>query len=97
LRNRLAETSRRNADMLAAMGMANALRSRWLDFGRVHLAQQKRVNDVTGGLGAAHRVRKRWNFVSFSFFVAPSAARSPSGSIPSRGGRSANWLPSISA
>jgi ATP-binding cassette subfamily C protein len=56
LRNRLAEISRRNADALAAMGMAEALRSRWLDLGRAHLAQQKRVNDVTGGLGAAGRV-----------------------------------------
>jgi PrtD family type I secretion system ABC transporter len=56
LRNRLAEISRRNADVLAAMGMAEALRSRWLDLGRAHLAQQKRVNDVAGGLGAAGRV-----------------------------------------
>src|SRR5262244_894638 len=56
LRSRLAEISRRNADALAAMGMAEALRSRWLDLGRAHLAQQKRVNDVAGGLGAAGRV-----------------------------------------
>jgi PrtD family type I secretion system ABC transporter len=56
LRNRLAEISRRNADALVAMGMADALRSRWLDLGRAQLAQQKRVNDVAGGLGAAGRV-----------------------------------------
>jgi PrtD family type I secretion system ABC transporter len=56
LRNRLAEISRRNADVLAAMGMTEALRNRWLDLGRAHLAQQKRVNDVAGGLGAAGRV-----------------------------------------
>jgi PrtD family type I secretion system ABC transporter len=56
LRSRLAEISRRNADALAAMGMADALRSRWLDLGRAHLAQQKRVNDAAGGLGAAGRV-----------------------------------------
>jgi PrtD family type I secretion system ABC transporter len=55
-RNRLAEISRRNADALVAMGMADALRSRWLDLGRAQLAQQKRVNDVAGGLGAAGRV-----------------------------------------
>jgi PrtD family type I secretion system ABC transporter len=55
-RNRLAEISRRNADVLAAMGMTEALRNRWLDLGRAHLAQQKRVNDVAGGLGAAGRV-----------------------------------------
>jgi PrtD family type I secretion system ABC transporter len=56
LRNRLADISRRNADALVAMGMTEAIRSRWLDLGRTHLTQQKRVNDVTGGLGAAGRV-----------------------------------------
>jgi PrtD family type I secretion system ABC transporter len=56
LRNRLAEISRRNADALTAMGMSEALRGRWLEIGREHLAQQKRVNDVAGGLGAAGRV-----------------------------------------
>jgi ATP-binding cassette, subfamily C, type I secretion system permease/ATPase len=56
LRSRLAEISRRNADVLAAMGMSESLRGRWLDLAREHLAQQKRVNDVAGGLGAAGRV-----------------------------------------
>jgi ATP-binding cassette, subfamily C, type I secretion system permease/ATPase len=56
LRSRLAEISRRNADVLAAMGMSESLRDRWLDLGREHLAQQKRVNDVAGGLGTAGRV-----------------------------------------
>jgi PrtD family type I secretion system ABC transporter len=56
LRSRLAEISRRNADVLTAMGMSESLRGRWLDLGREHLAQQKRVNDVAGGLGAAGRV-----------------------------------------
>src|SRR5262245_55767859 len=55
-RSRLAEISRRNADVLTAMGMAEALRGRWLDLGRAHLVQQKRVNDVAGGLGATGRV-----------------------------------------
>jgi len=55
-RSRLAEISRRNADVLTAMGMSEALRGRWLDLGRAHLAQQKRVNDVAGGLGATGRV-----------------------------------------
>src|SRR5262249_56611361 len=55
-RNRLAEISRRNADVLTAMGMSEPLRGRWLDLGRDHLAQQKRVNDIAGGLGAAGRV-----------------------------------------
>jgi PrtD family type I secretion system ABC transporter len=56
LRSRLAEISRRNADVLAAMGMSESLRGRWLDLAREHLAQQKRLNDVAGGLGAAGRV-----------------------------------------
>jgi ATP-binding cassette, subfamily C, type I secretion system permease/ATPase len=56
LRSRLAEISRRNADVLAAMGMSESLRGRWLDLAREHLAQQKRVNDVAGGLGATGRV-----------------------------------------
>src|SRR5215475_4692061 len=56
LRSRLAEISRRNADVLAAMGMSESLRDRWLDLGREHLAQQRRVNDVAGGLGTAGRV-----------------------------------------
>src|SRR5262249_56955700 len=51
LRNRLAEISRRNADALVAMGMAEALRSRWLDLGHAHLTQPKSVNDVTGRAG----------------------------------------------
>src|SRR5262249_53840260 len=55
-RNRLAEISRRNADVLTAMGMSEPLRGRWLDLGRDHLAQQKRVNDIAGGLGAARPV-----------------------------------------
>ena len=55
-RTRLAEISRRNADVLTAMGMSESLRERWLDLAREHRAQQKRVNDVTGGLGAAGRV-----------------------------------------
>jgi PrtD family type I secretion system ABC transporter len=56
LRSQLAEISRRNADVLTAMGMSESLRGRWLDLGREHLAQQKRVNDVAGGLGATGRV-----------------------------------------
>jgi PrtD family type I secretion system ABC transporter len=53
---RLAEIGRRNADVLAAMGMSEPLRARWLDLGRERRAQQRRANDVAGGLGAAGRV-----------------------------------------
>src|SRR5262249_30591470 len=54
-RNRLAEISRRNADVLTAMGMSESLRGRWLDLGREPLAQPKRVNEIGGGVGAGGR------------------------------------------
>ena len=38
-----------------AMGMSERLLARWLDLGRDYLAQQKRANDVAGGLGSAGR------------------------------------------
>ena len=54
-RSRFAEASRRNAEVITAMGMSERLLARWLDLGGNHLAQQKRTNDVTGGLGATGR------------------------------------------
>jgi ATP-binding cassette, subfamily C, type I secretion system permease/ATPase len=54
-RSRLAESSRRNAEVITAMGMSDRLLDRWLDLGRDYLAQQKRANDVTGGLGSVGR------------------------------------------
>ena len=55
-RNRIAEASRRNAEVVTAMGMSERLLARWLEFGHDYLAQQKRVNDVTAGLGSTGRV-----------------------------------------
>jgi ATP-binding cassette subfamily C protein len=54
-RNRFAEASRRNAEVIVAMGLSERLLSRWLDLGRDYLAQQKRASDVAGGLGSAGR------------------------------------------
>jgi ATP-binding cassette subfamily C protein len=54
-RNRFAESSRRNADVITAMGMSDRLVARWLAFGGDYLAEQKRANDVSGGLGAVAR------------------------------------------
>jgi PrtD family type I secretion system ABC transporter len=51
----LAETSRRNAEVIMAMGMSERLLARWLDLGRDYLGQHKRVSDLTGGLGSAGR------------------------------------------
>src|SRR5262249_16532485 len=55
-RNRIAEASRRNAEVVTAMGMSERLLARWLEFGHDYLAQQKRANDVTAGLGSTGRV-----------------------------------------
>ena len=54
-RNRFAEASRRNAEVIMAMGMSERLLARWLDLGRDYVAQQKRASDVAGGLGSAGR------------------------------------------
>ncbi len=54
-RSRLAESSRRNAEVITAMGMSERLLDRWLDIGRDYLAQQKSASDVTAGLGSAGR------------------------------------------
>jgi len=54
-RNRFAEASRRNAEVIVAMGLSHRLLARWLDLGRDYLAQQKRASDVAGGLGSAGR------------------------------------------
>ena len=54
-RNRFAEASRRNAEVIMAMGLSERLLARWLDLGRDYIAQQKRASDVAGGLGSAGR------------------------------------------
>jgi ATP-binding cassette subfamily C protein PrsD len=55
-RNGLAETSRRNAEVLIAMGMLNRLAKRWQESNHSYLDGQQRVNDVAGGLGAISKV-----------------------------------------
>jgi ATP-binding cassette subfamily C protein len=52
----LAEASRRNAEVVQAMGMARRLAVRWGDYNRRHLSAQLRVADITGGLGGLSRV-----------------------------------------
>jgi PrtD family type I secretion system ABC transporter len=54
-RSRLAEMSRRNAEVIMAMGMSERLLGRWLDLGSNYRAQQKRASDVAGGLGSTGR------------------------------------------
>ena len=52
----LAETSRRNAEALMAMGMVGRIANLWGQSQREYLANQQRSNDVTGGFGAVAKV-----------------------------------------
>src|ERR1700726_3399099 len=55
-RNDLAATSRRNAEVLVAMGMSGRLTKRWGEANQNYLAGNQRASDVTGGLGAIAKV-----------------------------------------
>src|SRR5258705_10479229 len=51
-RNDLATTSRRNAEVLVAMGMSGRLLKRWSEANETYLAGNQRASDVAGGVGA---------------------------------------------
>ena len=55
-RNDLAAASRRNAEVLVAMGMAGRLGARWSEANEKYLAGHQRASDVVGGLGAMAKV-----------------------------------------
>src|SRR5260221_10936123 len=55
-RNDLAATSRRNAEVLVAMGMSGRLIGRWSEANEKYLAGNQRASDVAGGLGAIAKV-----------------------------------------
>jgi PrtD family type I secretion system ABC transporter len=55
-RNDLAAASRRNAEVLVAMGMAGRLSRRWSDANQNYLDGNQRSSDVAGGLGAVAKV-----------------------------------------
>jgi PrtD family type I secretion system ABC transporter len=55
-RNTLAEASRRNSEVLHAMGMVGRFAAVWRDHTRQYLAAHRRAADITGGLGAFSRV-----------------------------------------
>lgn len=57
-RNDLATTSRRNAEVLVAMGMSRRLMARWRDTNEKYLAGNQRASDVAGGLGAIAKVMR---------------------------------------
>ena len=52
----LAEASRRNAEVLAAMGMAGQLGMLWREANAKYMASHQRAADVAGGLGALSKV-----------------------------------------
>jgi ATP-binding cassette subfamily C protein len=56
IRTDLAESSRRNAEVLIAMGMASSLQARWQEINRKYMASQRRASDVSGGLGAVAKI-----------------------------------------
>jgi len=55
-RNDLASASRRNAEVMIAMGMAGRLGKRWSEANAKYLAGNQNASDVTGGLGAIAKV-----------------------------------------
>ncbi|SDT38517.1 type I secretion system permease/ATPase [Bradyrhizobium canariense] len=55
-RNDLAATSRRNAEVLIAMGMSGRLTNRWVEANQNYLAGNQRASDIAGGLGAIAKV-----------------------------------------
>jgi ATP-binding cassette subfamily C protein len=57
-RNDLAASSRRNAEVLVAMGMAGRLNRRWSEANQNYLAGNQRASDVAGDLGAIAKVMR---------------------------------------
>jgi ATP-binding cassette subfamily C protein len=55
-RQRLAESSRRNAEVMVAMGLTQRVGAQWRDANRNYIAAHQAASDVGGGLGAASRV-----------------------------------------
>jgi ATP-binding cassette subfamily C protein len=55
-RNALAEASRRNAEVLQAMGMGGRVAERWREANAKYMASQQRASDVAGGMGAISKV-----------------------------------------
>jgi len=57
-RNALAEASRRNAEVLQAMGMGSRIGNLWGEANAKYMASQQRASDVAGGLGALSKVMR---------------------------------------
>jgi PrtD family type I secretion system ABC transporter len=57
-RNAIAEASRRNAEVLQAMGMAPRIAAQWDEVNVKYLNSQQRASDVGGGFGAMSKVMR---------------------------------------
>src|SRR5580704_4094822 len=57
-RNDLAATSRRNAEVLVAMGMSGRMTRRWSAANEKYLEGNQRASDISGGLGAVSKVMR---------------------------------------
>jgi ATP-binding cassette subfamily C protein len=57
-RSGIASATRRNAEVVVAMGMAGRLTERWADANETYLAGNQRTSDVAGGLGAIAKVMR---------------------------------------
>jgi ATP-binding cassette, subfamily C, bacterial PrsD len=55
-RHGLAETGRRNAEVLVAMGMTERMADRWETTNAAYLQTQKKMADVAGGFGAISKI-----------------------------------------
>jgi ATP-binding cassette subfamily C protein len=54
----LAESARRNAEVIRAMGMENAISGLWRDVNDRYMARQRETSDVAGGIGSASRMTR---------------------------------------
>jgi ATP-binding cassette subfamily C protein len=55
-RNALAEASRRNAEVITAMGMTSRIAVLWGDANTKYLASQRRATDVSGSIGSVSKI-----------------------------------------
>ena len=55
-RSRLAELSRRNAEVITALGMTDRLYNRWQAMNRGYVIKQLKASDVTDGLGSISKI-----------------------------------------
>jgi ATP-binding cassette subfamily C protein len=55
-RTNFADAARRNAEVIAAMGMGRRIDARWEELSRRYMTDVKRLGDVAGGFGALSKV-----------------------------------------